>query len=418
MSTGSWTTGPETTNTHTHGMALSGFASSKTWSGADGRTLPDGRSQWNAYTMRHRRARINGTPVAGFHDIRQYRTWFGSVEYRQEGWPVYMYTRQTVPFFSGFSDQWGLADEYRLLAKLLAKVKGHSFNVGVSLAEVDKTASHMVSTVKQLAFAVNDLASGRFTAAARRFGTYPPDAKTTRKMRTMDISGRFLELRYAWTPVIQDAFAVGKAFEALSNGPRSKLFRVTGKKEYEDTYGPPGRRISRSRTYMYEAYEELGALRQMGLANPASILWERIPYSFVLDWFIPVGTYLELIGQVPFLEGRFLRTDFATSTHVYTANQFAQDPNEVEFLAGPESVSVEHTQIDRTPLDSLSVPLPTFKVEGAVQGKRLQNAIALGHQLFGNAADFFGGKPVLRKGRVNYIEDATAASLMQRLRRL
>jgi hypothetical protein len=30
----------------------------------------------------------------------------------------------------------------------------------------------------------------------------------------------------------------------------------------------------------------------LGLINPASVVWELVPYSFVVDWFVPVGGFL------------------------------------------------------------------------------------------------------------------------------
>jgi len=33
-------------------------------------------------------------------------------------------------------------------------------------------------------------------------------------------------------------------------------------------------------------------LEQFGLANPAALAWELIPFSFVADWFVGVGDYL------------------------------------------------------------------------------------------------------------------------------
>lgn len=35
----------------------------------------------------------------------------------------------------------------------------------------------------------------------------------------------------------------------------------------------------------------LFAVEQLGLLNPASIAWELTPFSFVVDWFLPIGTY-------------------------------------------------------------------------------------------------------------------------------
>jgi hypothetical protein len=34
-------------------------------------------------------------------------------------------------------------------------------------------------------------------------------------------------------------------------------------------------------------------LESAGLVNPLSIAWELLPWSFVVDWFIPVGNTLE-----------------------------------------------------------------------------------------------------------------------------
>jgi len=33
---------------------------------------------------------------------------------------------------------------------------------------------------------------------------------------------------------------------------------------------------------------------QMGLTDPASIVWEALPYSFVVDWFLPVQSWLQM----------------------------------------------------------------------------------------------------------------------------
>lgn len=33
-------------------------------------------------------------------------------------------------------------------------------------------------------------------------------------------------------------------------------------------------------------------MRQWGLENPLSIIWEAVPYSFVVDWFLPIGNVI------------------------------------------------------------------------------------------------------------------------------
>jgi hypothetical protein len=35
---------------------------------------------------------------------------------------------------------------------------------------------------------------------------------------------------------------------------------------------------------------------QLGFTNPVNLFWEVLPWSFVLDWAWPIGTYLELLS--------------------------------------------------------------------------------------------------------------------------
>jgi hypothetical protein len=37
-------------------------------------------------------------------------------------------------------------------------------------------------------------------------------------------------------------------------------------------------------------------LAQTGFTNPINLAWEVVPYSFVVDWFIPIGPWLETLN--------------------------------------------------------------------------------------------------------------------------
>ncbi len=36
---------------------------------------------------------------------------------------------------------------------------------------------------------------------------------------------------------------------------------------------------------------------RLGLTNPAAVAWELVPYSFVVDWFVNVGDYLNQFSE-------------------------------------------------------------------------------------------------------------------------
>jgi hypothetical protein len=37
----------------------------------------------------------------------------------------------------------------------------------------------------------------------------------------------------------------------------------------------------------------LAQAASLGLTNPATWVWEKIPWSFVVDWLLPIGAYLD-----------------------------------------------------------------------------------------------------------------------------
>jgi hypothetical protein len=82
-----------------------------------------------------------------------------------------------------------------------------------------------------------------------------------------------------------------------------------------DTMGLFSRRVSTTRTttkkWVYGAVKRIDPSKlpsintlkyrslaeQLGLSLDATDLWEAVPYSFVVDWFLPIQTFLEQFGR-------------------------------------------------------------------------------------------------------------------------
>lgn len=381
------------------------FHYAKTWLGTDGKTITDRftrKDKWNSYEMSMGRIRTNnpnnlGYKYMGVYGVVDNHTW--DITSGTPGTTGYRASSGSGTSFplafpdSAFNSIWTPKVEMVLLSRLLKKVKGHELNLGVSLAEVDKLAGTVTNTLKTLAFGAEDLAKGNFARFARRFGTSPPSRDVVNRLRLRDPAGRFLEMRYAWAPAIDDVYEAAKAFESLSNGPRQSVFRKAyrigraGSYNTNYCYGI-NQQITVSKTYLFEMYEEMSVARQMGLANPATILWERLPWSFVVDWFIPIGTYLELIGQVPFMKGRWLMT---RSMRWKSSGTYGMGPLTPHHTPASPFVDCdwERFVLSRSPIANPGVPFPNFSVAGAVGGKRVGNAIALAQQVFAKAYDSY-----------------------------
>lgn len=391
MTTGSWFAGDNANLTTTR------FRAKKFWSGDDGKyetSRVSRKVKWNGYVMAHLNYQSKGSDLGlinksnGSYQLRDNSVINGADNIVPNG---------TFPS-SLFNSYWTSSQELALQASILNKAKGSSFNVGVSLAEVDKLAGTVLGTVKTIGLGVNDLLNHRFSDFARRFGTSPPSAKKVKELRTLDISGRFLEMQYAWKPAINDVYNASQAFEALSNGPRQQTFRASRAAKDEFTSDDLGNyqkvKVSYQikRSYTYEMYEEMAAYRQMGLANPLSIVWERLPWSFVLDWFIPIGSYLELIGQIPFMKGRWMVTSSVRAKYTLLP-ELNSGIGLYNTISPPVASSVASAfwMSRSVSFQPPPVPFPTVQVEGAIQGQRIGNALALAHQLFSKAASAFLG---------------------------
>lgn len=64
-------------------------------------------------------------------------------------------------------------------------------------------------------------------------------------------------------------------------------------------------------------------LNQLGLANPLATAWELVSYSFVVDWFVPIGPVLNALSAragLIFVDGSKSNrvTGYATYTNRYT----------------------------------------------------------------------------------------------------
>lgn len=375
MTLGSWDTNPAAIS-----ITAGSSRARKDWQGTDGRTWQDGLEHrtppWHPYVMTHRKWRAE----AGDGKLR----W--KYPNGTNGDATYVYPNLAVPSLADWSPQ----SEIELLSKLIKAVKSHDFHIGVSLAEVDKTAEMVTRSLGMITRGVWELSRGNVPGALRAWGSTAKKVTSKTGLKVKDISGTFLSLSYGWTPLIQDVFSAAKAFEEISNGPRGITFKV-GRRQRPVTdwisYSPQNNTVRNGvvkwvrRSYHYEQSEELNALRSMGLLDPLSVLWERLPWSFVVDWFVPIGTYLELIGQIPFLKGRFLRTTSGKNTFP----QGSWIPSGVNKVTSVPNYSAEVYTMSREILSSLPVPFPKVQVAGALHGRRIGNAVALAHQMFDRA---------------------------------
>lgn len=346
----------------------------RNWSGTDGRYEVSGgviRDKWNNYSNTRISLRGKASTTGNTFSIAG----------------------------SDTSTAWSANDTVELQSKLLRTIRGHQFNLGVALAEGRETVSMVHSTALALAGCIRSLRRGNFRMAAEhlRLGNerhiiqrlergsdrmppydYVRCPTSSRIAASNDISGRWLELQYGWLPLLNDCYEAGTAFATIANRPRRTRVQVsrTRRSTYNASVSPSNwsgwTNRFETRRYIYEISEDLSIPRELGLEDPLTIGWELIPYSFVVDWFVPIGTYLENLNQLPKLKGRTLTCSYTKRDgKAVLVNKLSP------YYIGAASSRLK-ISYSRTVSTGLVAQRPTFvPIEDALSPKRIANAIAL-----------------------------------------
>lgn len=357
------------------GEADDWYAISKQWSGVDSPKILDlvtgryvRRKQENPYQMAFRR--MNRVP--------------STLQSGQTEWTGWVYGQNCVS--DANQPTWDSNAELALLSKLAEKIKGHDFNAGIAVAESGKS----LAALRNAAIHVFTLLRGVlrrdvdavFRSLARIPGHHRPPAKSEvhKKLELGDIAGVWLMCMYAWRPLISDAYEACKAIKRIEDeGYRSLEFKASHSIYglYEASASPAQYSLvagfRRKVKISYLLREAPSEQETWGLYDPLSIAWELVPFSFVIDWFIPVGSFLESRTFFGRLSGNWVRSDF-NRRWVHEAHEA---PIHQVLIAG--SYQDETISLTRTVgSGSLDVPYPSAKAIGkALSKEHLQNAAAL-----------------------------------------
>jgi hypothetical protein len=259
-------------------------------------------------------------------------------------------------------------DEYdrKLRRKIHSKLKGQVVHVGNLIAERKQTLDLVQSSVKRILQLVKAKKNLLKTVAA-----YAKDSKK--------IAGDILAFKFGVEPLMNDIQTFAKYIDETSDEPiivaRSNLGGANVSKGARNP-GIPVNIVTPS--FRFDGMLEMSytvkcvvtnpaarSLSQFGLINPLEIAWEILPWSFVIDWFIPVGDWLSSQTSDCGLEfrtgtrkvklvGRFT---IGNSQHPTSSN-----PDQTGSFTGSLLGSFDGFAVDRKVLEELpDVPLPVIK---------------------------------------------------------
>lgn len=263
-------------------------------------------------------------------------------------------------------------DEYKLLAKLTGSLRDHQFNAAVFGAEARSSLEMVAESATRIASAFRYLKRGDITRAARAVG-----AKRPGKVYK-DIGNNWLELQYGWIPLLGDAYEAGKAIGSLLNRPQRTSIKSRRKKRLsiDPTLAGNTGECTVTKQVIARLEEEYSPLASLGLINPEIVAWELIPYSFVADWFLPIGDFLEYRAVLGNTKATFVVT---TVTKAWCQGGTGTEGSDgyVESVTGGDLYRHNYVDMKREIRSSYDVPLPSFQNPLDLSWKRCVSAIAL-----------------------------------------
>lgn len=282
------------------------------------------------------------------------------------------------------------------LIKARVKMKGGSVNLGVAFAERNRTAGLVADTASNIAKSLRALRRGEVRGAMRHLGI----SGRKREPRGANVPQKWLELQYGWKPLLSDIYG---SCDALARRNKED-WRVTAKgrsrmtKSWSRSIVPtPTSGFDASTcvcTVQYGAMTRIDALpsnellislSSLGVTNPLLVGWELVPFSFVFDWFLPVGEFLDSLDAMLGYGSAYTSTSFwreAKWVDTGVSKNHANGWRTENSFVGTKEVR----KLDRTA--SSGVPLPSFP--------RIKDPRSLTHMANGLSllAGFFGRQPV------------------------
>lgn len=276
----------------------------------------------------------------------------------------------------------------KAVTKFLLQLKDSKFNGVQAYAEADQVYRMVSKFAETTAKALVHLRRGRLKAAAGVVGLTVSERQATRYRRQYrDLKGPadidkmlangVLAIQYGVRPLINDVIGAAELYAQKRCSEVINQTRSSGSYEFSDDWSfsdasglkQTARYVVRAQVTYASTFgkgsEVLHTAKQLGITNPLLIAWELMPWSFVIDWVLPVGNYLSSIDAtlgLNFVDG--YKSVKVSSSEIWNQTIASPLPSKGNGTGTHEvsSTSTFRTEFHRTVLTAFPMPeLPNFK---------------------------------------------------------
>ena len=290
----------------------------------------------------------------------------------------------------------------------LSDLKGQRVNIGVTLGERRQTSGLILDTAKRLGASYRALKRGDIKGGLDALGNGIDAARVLRDMQGVQrrgqkkkggkpnrfsLSSEVLAVQLGWKPLLGDVYNYAELLASKANDPvrltstSSRTFKWSGNYEPDAHWNGvhAERREWGSVTVKYVHHFSVTndftrSLAELGITNPASWLWELTALSFVVDWFIRIGDFIDALdATVGLTFEKGCKTTFEKSTVRYHCKGSAETSTFKTYVQG--TASKLRVDCVRTPLTGFPGIPPIVRGSG-LNWSRSLTAGALIRQLF------------------------------------
>lgn len=349
---------------------------------------PYGNSQFKMRTYRsYRRTlysgvspRVNGKLVKRSNSlgVTQYEMHFFpsfSRSYSWEGgkrqlWEVYSASMNFDEPYGHYDTNQEVYPDNAALVKLYSKISDTKASMAVTFAERQATLDMIGNTATNLFKAVRSAKKGNWRQVSRHLGV------KYKKPRSRQTSSAWLEYQYGWYPMVLDVYILSNLQDLFAGGTvKSSAREVITYKKGSTNVNAELR--SRYACTILVTDPAIAFSNQIGLVNPATVAWELVPFSFVVDWFLPVGDYLDsLTATVGMSVKDISRSQKIVRSHYRDS---VNRPDGQYETRRSDAMYGTSSHYSRTPLTSL--PKLNLSFKNPLSVEHLVSAIALGRSV-------------------------------------
>lgn len=267
------------------------------------------------------------------------------------------------------------------------KMLESKMDLAESLVDVDKTVALICRRITQVLTAWKYVRKGDFRNAARTLGI------SRRNLNFKTASEAWLEFIYGWRPLLSDIYSAVEVTKDLFGDPLKH--HTYAKRRVKETLWVPDiagnagwQNMSSTHNSLCEVETKfrfqvqdslLAYITGFQLSNPLYVFWVAMPFTFVVDWILPIGDWLGSLTAtmgLKFVDGYQTTKTFASVLvkgdrypHYSAAWRF------IRTLVRGESI-VESMYMRRVAFTSWPMSLTYFKFP-FTSPERIASAIAL-----------------------------------------